>query len=456
MRYDIFISYKRKSLPTANNLYYRLTTKGYSTFFDLEEMRRNNFDTQLLRYIENANDVFVILEEGSLDGCKKANWKENDWFCHEIAFALEKGKNIIPILLNGYVMPEQHELPDELKELPLKNAPEFSFSYIDEYIEKLISKEYITSKAILKNVATSIFKFYSNQNCHVYKEGKVVCSLEGNSDEPFYLPVVRKGNYRFKCINAVTNEEQLEKVTIDTNEEKEIEIEWEDRTILTEINPQQPKNDNNNLIPQKVDYATIDNKTLLSLALSKDIEACKEIAFRYYTGSKGMKKNISLANNFLKKVDFPLYPIDNELPKSLCFKFKQKKIIMVLSPNKKYYLGNVKADNDDFNWLDEKWIGVGGAAAIAAGAVFMGFVSIPIAVAVLLKSIGGLFSDSDTKNSLTNQDVIVDKEFFLQLSKETNYKFDLPSESELNGIDESMKNYCFVLRLKDNPNFMQM
>lgn len=30
--FDIFISYKRKSLATANNLYYRLCTKGYSTF----------------------------------------------------------------------------------------------------------------------------------------------------------------------------------------------------------------------------------------------------------------------------------------------------------------------------------------------------------------------------------------------------------------------------------------
>ena len=60
MKYDIFISYKRMSLPTANNLYYRLTTKGYSTFFDLEEMRRDNFDTQLLQYIENANDANAI------------------------------------------------------------------------------------------------------------------------------------------------------------------------------------------------------------------------------------------------------------------------------------------------------------------------------------------------------------------------------------------------------------
>lgn len=75
MTYDIFISYKRKSLATANNLYYRLTTRGYSTFFDLDEMKKDNFDVQLLHYIENAKDVFVILEEGSLDASKKTNGK---------------------------------------------------------------------------------------------------------------------------------------------------------------------------------------------------------------------------------------------------------------------------------------------------------------------------------------------------------------------------------------------
>ena len=120
MAYDIFISYKRKSLATANNLYYRLTTRGYSAFFDLEEMRRNNFNEQLFDYIENAKDVFVILEEGSLDSCKDNSWKE-DWFCKEIAHALKNEKNIIPILLGGYKMPKQDSLPTELKELSLKN-----------------------------------------------------------------------------------------------------------------------------------------------------------------------------------------------------------------------------------------------------------------------------------------------------------------------------------------------
>lgn len=225
MAYDIFISYKRKSLATANNLYYRLTTRGYSAFFDLEEMRRNNFNEQLFDYIENAKDVFVILEEGSLDSCKDNSWKE-DWFCKEIAHALKNEKNIIPILLGGYKMPKQDSLPTELKELSLKNALEFSFSYFEEYLDKLIRKGYIISTAEVKNQVASIFKFYSNQNCQVFKEGKLVCSLESNSDEPYYLPVQRKGDYRFKCVNTITNESKILKEHIDENEEKDVDIEW--------------------------------------------------------------------------------------------------------------------------------------------------------------------------------------------------------------------------------------
>lgn len=44
MTYNKFISYKRKSLAIANNLYYRQTIRDYSTFFDLDEMKKDNFD----------------------------------------------------------------------------------------------------------------------------------------------------------------------------------------------------------------------------------------------------------------------------------------------------------------------------------------------------------------------------------------------------------------------------
>lgn len=224
--YEIFISYKRKSLPTANNLHYRLTTRGYSTFFDLEEMRKGNFDVQLLNYIEKAKDVFIILEEGSLDACKSDEW-EKDWFCHEIAFALEKKKNIIPILLGDYKMPSEDFFPDKLKELSLKHAPDFSFSFFDAYLDKLIEKKFITSEAHVQNKATSVFKFYSNENCQVFKEGKLVCILEGMLDEPYYLPAHRKGDYRFKVINRISADIRTIKERIEADEEKEIDINWQ-------------------------------------------------------------------------------------------------------------------------------------------------------------------------------------------------------------------------------------
>ena len=225
-KFDIFISYKRISLPIANNLYYRLTTKGYSTFFDLEEMRNDDFDKQLLHYIGNAKDVFVILEEHSLDACKDGTW-ETDWFCREIIFALEQNKHIIPILLNGYEMPKEEDLPDKLKRLTKQDAPKFDFAYLSEYIERLIRNNRITSKPNKKDIATSVFKFYANEQTQIYKEGKLVCSLDKDADEPYYLPVARKGDYRFKGVNVVTDEQKILDEYIDADEEKKVEIKWD-------------------------------------------------------------------------------------------------------------------------------------------------------------------------------------------------------------------------------------
>lgn len=145
--FDIFISYKRgKSIATANNLYFRLKNWGYTAFYDVNEMRTGNFDEQLKEYIDNAKDVFILLEEGSLDSCKTQGAWQNDWFCCEITYALQQGKNIIPVLLNGYSMPPEDFFPEKMRELAKKNAPEFSFAFFDEYIRQRIKNKDIMSK----------------------------------------------------------------------------------------------------------------------------------------------------------------------------------------------------------------------------------------------------------------------------------------------------------------------
>jgi len=51
-------------------------------------------------------------------------------------------------------------------------------------------------------------------------------------DEPYYLPVLRKGDYRFKAVNLITSDKQMLKEHIDAYEEKDVDIEWESRLSL--------------------------------------------------------------------------------------------------------------------------------------------------------------------------------------------------------------------------------
>lgn len=74
--YDISISYKRKSLVTANNLHYRISYEVIFAFLDSKGMRKGNFDIQHLNYIKNAKDAFVTLEKGVLNACKRVDWKK--------------------------------------------------------------------------------------------------------------------------------------------------------------------------------------------------------------------------------------------------------------------------------------------------------------------------------------------------------------------------------------------
>jgi len=129
-------------------------------------------------------------------------------------------------------MPSQEFFPNKLKELSLKHAPEFNFSFFEAYLDKLTEKDYLLSKPNLQDKATSVFKFYSNENCQVFKEGNLVCSLEGMSDEPYYLPVPRKGDYRFKVVNDSTKKSKILNEGIEAVEEKNIEIKWKSRLSI--------------------------------------------------------------------------------------------------------------------------------------------------------------------------------------------------------------------------------
>lgn len=132
--YDVFISYRRDGgFEMARLLYEHLKSVGLNPFFDLEELRSGQFNERLYKEIEDSANFLLVLPPKSLDRCKN----EDDWLRLEIEYAIEKDKNIIPLMMSGFDWPEV--LPSTMKKLPYYNAVKMSRDYFDATLSKLFT-----------------------------------------------------------------------------------------------------------------------------------------------------------------------------------------------------------------------------------------------------------------------------------------------------------------------------
>ena len=157
-KYDIFISYRHNEGGYfVEYLYSELTHSGYSVFMDSAKLiPGENYDRELLEVIDNCNDFILILSPHALDNCMK----EGDWIVREVERASDKQKNIIPIKLNGFEMPEA--VPDSLQFLEkrhwLKEPPrEYYTSLLDKLSKAFVSQPVTESKKKKKGWLISIF-----------------------------------------------------------------------------------------------------------------------------------------------------------------------------------------------------------------------------------------------------------------------------------------------------------
>lgn len=96
-KYDIFISYRRKTgADDARLLQQALKARGYNVFFDYDSLRDGKFNERIYAAIEEAPIFILMLSEGALDNC--AN--EDDWVRIEIEYALMHKCKIVPISIN--------------------------------------------------------------------------------------------------------------------------------------------------------------------------------------------------------------------------------------------------------------------------------------------------------------------------------------------------------------------
>lgn len=137
-KYDIFICYRREGgYDTAKHLYDLLTRDGYRVSFDIDTLGDGDFDKQLYERIEQCRDFILIVDQHAFDKCIDGNVpKDEDWLRCELSYALENGKNIIPVFLSG-VKGFPDNLPNDIAGIVKMQGPEFNRYYFNDFYRGL-------------------------------------------------------------------------------------------------------------------------------------------------------------------------------------------------------------------------------------------------------------------------------------------------------------------------------
>jgi len=147
MTYDIFISYRRVGgYDTAKHLFDLLSRDGYNVSFDIDTFKQGDFEIESLKRINECTDFILILNKEVFDKCLDPNIdKKNDRLRTELAYALEKKKNIIPVMLEGFnEFPAN--LPDDISAVSTRNGPKFVRYFFNEFYHRLKNDFLQTSK----------------------------------------------------------------------------------------------------------------------------------------------------------------------------------------------------------------------------------------------------------------------------------------------------------------------
>ena len=135
MSEQIFISYRRVGGDVCAKLICEaLKNRGFSVFYDYDSIHGGYFDTRIIDAIGGCSDFVLVLSRGSLDRCES----EDDWVRQEIVTALGGGKNIIPIMLEGFEFPK--ELPEAIAPVSRINGIPFSMPFFDAMIGTVVDR----------------------------------------------------------------------------------------------------------------------------------------------------------------------------------------------------------------------------------------------------------------------------------------------------------------------------
>ena len=112
---SVFISYRRQlSWQLAQLVRDNLVEHDFDTFVDIKNLDSGEFDRKILGQIETREHFIVLLQPGSLDRIGE----KGDWLRREIAHALRRGRNVVPVTADGFKFPRDLALPPDVERLP--------------------------------------------------------------------------------------------------------------------------------------------------------------------------------------------------------------------------------------------------------------------------------------------------------------------------------------------------
>lgn len=166
--YDVFISYRRNGGEVlARLVYFMLTSKGYTVFYDREKLKSGRFDENIQNVIESCTDFVLILSPKMFDNIKLEEFN----ILTEIKIAIKNNKNILPLMMQGFDYNEFKfcsDVPVELIDLDKYHATPviistFDYSYIFKNI-KLKSQPSNRSGALTEALKSGIDRGTDNNS----------------------------------------------------------------------------------------------------------------------------------------------------------------------------------------------------------------------------------------------------------------------------------------------------
>lgn len=209
---DVFISYRRNGGATiARLLCDVLNQRNISTFFDKESLGEGDFENAIEKNLHAARNFILIVSPKLFDRGRDASGQydlkltEADWVYREIRIALEAGKPIIPIFVDGENEFPAH-LPPGVEGISKKDALTFGHDHFEPELRKLISRIKTNKDQLIDTYIEHLSHLPPKHQCEILIEN---CQdLDSNNAIPDIIKTIKNK------IRQLLNNNQNTKLTI--------------------------------------------------------------------------------------------------------------------------------------------------------------------------------------------------------------------------------------------------